>query len=212
MHARWNVKRLSLILAVLVALTVVVPATLAYVVERTGTLYNTFQPVGGTDPIYATVEVDITKTVRSMGNQLISPEGFRFHLVDTQSGETFEFVSDAFGKAAGTLAFNALEDADKTYTFRLYEVNDGMKDMRYDKKVHTVTIFVEQDVQTRQLRPQIAVDSVSMDTIAVAFTNVYAPAHLPPLTGDDFHFTLCVALMLTSAAFAVQLLRKPKKM
>ena len=212
MRMRLTAKRLSLLLSLLVALTVIVPSTLAYVVERTGTLHNRFEPVGGTAPIHAQVEVEITKKIRSMGDELIGPKGFRFRLVDTDSGEEFVFTSDQFGKAKGLLSFNALEDADQTYSFRLFEINDQAEDIVYDKNVFNVSIFVKQDPITRQLLPQVTVDGKPAKRIEASFTNVYAPSALPPLTGDDFHFVLCILLMAASAAFAVQLVRKPKQM
>lgn len=211
LRTRWTAKRLAMLLSVLVALTVIVPTTLAYVVERTSTIYNTFSPVGGTDPISAQVEVDITKTVKSKTNKVVSPEGFRFCLVD-DNGDEYVLTSDAFGKAATTLVFTALDDADQTYHYRLYEIKDGAQHMVYDKTVYDVSIFVKQDPQTRQLLPEVTVNGELVESIAVSFRNVYAPPVLPPPTGDHFQLALCMALMLMSALFAVQLMRKPKEM
>jgi len=204
-----NIRRLWVKLALLFVMAAAIgfalPTTLAYLTAKSDTIVNTF-----TAPYFpaeqTSVDVYVHKTVRNIGTERIGPEGFRFVLQNTQSGESHVQTTGADGSAVFVLPF-ADADLGKTYTYTLSEINDGRDNIAYSERVYTIEITLSVNADNR-IVASAAVDGTPVEQIEAAFENVYNAVILPPLTGDDANLALYAALMLISGAGLAILLTK----
>lgn len=170
-----------------------VPGSLAFIVDRTQPLVNTFTPAGSPEQTVSTA-VNITKTVVNTGDGAIGPEGFRFALKELSSGSEFFAESDSFGFACFPLTFFESE-AGQTFVYQLYEIDTGRAGVTYSDEVHTVEITVTGgEVLTAQVRINGA------PSTEASFCNVYDSSIAPPLpdTGDSMNPALCAAMLACS--------------
>lgn len=190
---RWVI--LALLSVVVFAAALSLPDTLAYIAASSNTVRNTFR-VDYVPPTPAAVELRVHKTVRSLGEEGIGPEGFRFFL-SREDGEEVILTSGADGYASATLTFSA-EDAGKTFTYRLSEIDDGREHITYSDAVHTIRIALTVDAQNRVV-PKMTMDGVNVTRLQAEFVNVYDPVEVPD-TGDGAQLGLYAALMLLGLA------------
>lgn len=205
MKNRFSWLATALLLSVLVILTVVLPASLAYVAANSNTLHNTFRLVY-LPPESVNVPVRLQKTVLSEGEERISPEGFSFSLLNLTTGETLYLTSDQNGFASAILPFVA-GDEGKTFAYRLQEINDGRENMTYDERIYEIKITLGVN-DWNQLTADITINNEAVSEIFIEFENMYMPIDVP-VTGDHSHPLLWMALLLLSGA-GMALLMKQK--
>lgn len=193
-----NNRKLWLVLALLlcIAAAVATPPTLAYVADRSNTVRNSFTLPPYTPPQPALVQVEVVKIVTALGEESISPAGFRFALVDTRTGLTQTLTTNAQGKATATLT---IDDPGAAYTYRLTEIDDGRKNVTYSTEIYDITITPAVDANNC-IAPRIAVNGAPVAAISVTFENLYVPEMDIPETGDGAQPLLWLAMLLLSGA------------
>ncbi len=128
---------------------------------------NTFTP----RPEDISVEILVEKTVVNQGREEIGPEGFRFELLNTLTGQKQIAVSDAKGAAAFGLKFTE-EDVGKTHIYKLTELNEGAANVEYSDAVYMVEITVSLGEDNR-LAAKILLNGEATDKPVAAFENKY---------------------------------------
>ena len=159
--------KIALLIATVAMVSFLVPFTLAYVFDQTDSLVNTFAPPQGLNEQTA-VEIDVVKTVINTGDTTLTPEGFRFTMEDVLTGEKTTVTSDEAGKAKFTLNYRGA-DTGRSYSFRIYEENDGMQDVIYS----TVSYRVQIDLAMVEAKPEatVKVDGKAVEKCVLGFTN-----------------------------------------
>ena len=147
-------------------------------------------------PADVTVDLNIQKTVQSLTEQTIGPEGFKFQLTDADGKQLGTAESDKQGKAKFSVVFTAA-DIGSTFKGVISEVNTKKTGVVYSLNKYAVEITVTQ-ADSGELIPVIKVDGKQAETVDVAFVNVYEPA-ATPVTGDTFSGMLFIALMVLSS-------------
>lgn len=173
-----------------------VPQTLAYIVDHSNTVNNSFR-VEYLPPQDVTVPVRVHKTVQYMGEEGIGPAGFSFRLVNLTTGEVTSMTSFTDGWASANLTFTA-DDAGKTYNYQLYEYNSGREHVIYDETVYDVTIELRLN-QQHEMVPVLTMNGQSVTEITAEFVNFYEAADIPE-TGDHDQPLMWLALLLLSTA------------
>ncbi len=147
-------------------------------------------------PADITVDLGIEKTVQSLTEQTIGPEGFKFLLVDENGKELGTVESDKEGKAKFSLAFQA-EDVGRTFKGTVSEVNTKKTGVTYSQSKYAVEITITQ-ADSGELIPQIKLDGKQTETVTMKFVNVYELAETP-VTGDHFSMMTFICLMVISS-------------
>lgn len=143
------------------------------------------------------IEVDlafIQKVLKNKSNQEMSLEGFVFKL-ESEHEEPVVAISDAEGKAQFALTFRD-EDAGKTFTFKLCEVDSGMEHMTYDSASYIITVKVTKD-NNGVLHAEMMMDEEEIEVANVTFTNTYNPPKSVD-TGDHSSIAIYLALSMSS--------------
>ena len=198
------VRRVVLVISFLMLLTSTVNTTYGYIVTKTGSVTNTFVPaVPGYEDFVVTIEVD--KIVKNTGTWSISPEGFEFVLENTASGEKIILKTAANGKAFLTLPFTA-EDAGKSFTYKLSEIDKGMTGVTYDKRIYDIHITVTLGGDNK-LVASVTVDGQTVSNAVAKFENTYyGEKPSSPQTGDNSSTAFWFVMMfLSGTAFIVLL-------
>lgn len=204
-----NIRRLWPVLALLLTVTVaaglMIPSSLAYLTAQSNTILNSFE-AAAFSPEDLQAVVHVQKTVSSTGKETISPEGFRFVLLCQETGETLELATNKAGSADAVISLADLQ-MNKTYTYRLFEINDGREQVIYSDKVYIIGICLSINDENR-LAANITVDGKPVNQIVASFENVYSPAVMPPATGDYSQPLLYLVLMLVSGVGLLMMLTK----
>ena len=200
--------RLALIVAAVLIAAVAVPATISYIAVRTDPIVNTFEP-DYTQTADAVVDVHIVKTVTNLAEPPVGPENFQFLLTRTDTEKAIKLTSGADGRAFGMLTFSK-EEAGKTYTYRLTEVNDAREHILYDETEHIVTVTLKLN-DDATLTPTVTLDGLKVDKVEVTFTNIHTTEILPPDTGDDAQPLLYICMMLLGVAGLAALIITARK-
>lgn len=203
-----KIRRSRLVLAVLLgawlAVGFCVPAALAHLTDQTGTMVNSFDGLEFA-PEDMRVEVQIKKTVINSGADSIGPEDFRFALYDEDAAETIELTTDADGFASALISLVDCQ-INKTYTYRLSEIDDGRSGVTYSDKIYAIEIRLGVD-QEYHIKPELKLDGMPVGEIVAAFENEYTSMALPD-TGDHSSLALYAALLLSGSALLILLRRK----
>jgi len=198
---------LGLVLCACLAVGLTASFTLAYYSVRTPVLVNTFVPGDIPDIASLTLPLTVKKTVVCTGEETIGPEGFRFLLADSVSGEQLAVMtSDANGNAGCTLTYTH-DDIGKTYGYRLTEINDGRENVTYSEQSYYIQVRIILDEAQDMLVPVLHMNGQTVYRLETAFENMYYVETPLPSTGDSMNIMLCVALMTFSGA-ALLMLRK----
>ena len=131
---------------------------------------NTFIPVIP-DPEDITVKINVDKTVKNTGSSSISPAGFEFVLENTVSGDKQTLKTDENGDAVFSLPF-AFADVDKTFTYKLSEINNGMAGVTYDTKIYDISIAITLS-NDNELVASITMDGEKVNKAIATFENIY---------------------------------------
>ncbi len=117
------------------------------------------------------VNIYVDKTVVNKGSEKIGPEGFEFILESNDTGEKLLMHSNHAGKAVFNLKFTEA-DKGKTFSYKLYELNNHRANVTYSTKVYDVSITVSLN-SSNQLVAAIKMDGASVANAVAAFENVY---------------------------------------
>lgn len=182
---------MALLLLSLVVVGTVIPDTLAYVIDRTGVMTNTFVP---DEDLLKDLQVPIyaKKIVTSTGDETISPEDFTFVLTNTATGEELYALSAASGQVQFDLTFDGMDVG--VYNYTLHEKNNGREGITYSELVYNVQV----EILTDPLRAVVTVDGEDASRKMPTFENLYTQT--PPDTGDHTPIVVCTAVMCLSAA------------
>lgn len=195
---------LVLLVCAAASLALSTPTTLAYMQQESNTVQNRFNVVY-IPPTDTSVAVHVHKTIVSLVEETISPEGFQFALQDTSTGKITVLTSDAQGNASLELPFTA-DDVGKTYNYKLYEVKGDNENIIYSTEVYTIRIALTVDMN-HQVSAAVSVNGINVPQISAGFENQYAPIILPD-TGDHDHPLLYAMLMLLSGVGFILLMKK----
>lgn len=173
------------------------------------TFNNTFVPIVP-EPDDITVNIGVNKTVKNTGVSSIGPDGFEFVLENTISGEKQALKSDENGKAVFTLPFT-VADASKTYTYKLFETNDGMTGVTYDTKVYDISIAITLSSDNK-LVSTITMDGETVNNVIARFENTYyTDRTTEPSTGDNSNITFWFIMMIISGTTCIVLVLLDKR-
>jgi len=194
-----------IIVCLIAACATALPITLAFVMEQTPPVVNTFVP----DPNALTdlyVNIVAKKTVINSGDKAIGPEAFHFQLIDIETGETRLATSDKNGMAVFGLDFSGVDSGEHHYT--LSEIDDGRKGVTYSKQVYNVSVLI--DEVNEKPAAYVYLNGVNVTSCVAAFENIYnGGGGEQPDTGDETELLLYGLIMLVGlAAAAVILLRR----
>lgn len=197
----------ALLLALVFVLGLAVPAAVAYVTVKSPSLVNVFTadvpPEGA-----VTVPVRVHKTILASGTQTIGPEGFTFRLTEAESGASQTFQTNTIGYGALTLAYTP-EDAGKTYTYLLTEVNDSREHVTYSDLVYRLTISPALDAGV--LTAALTLNDEPVQAVLAEFENIYAPTTDVPATGDDAPLMVWMLGLLLCGAGLILLRARAKR-
>lgn len=173
------------------------------------TFNNTFIPVA-LEPDDIAINISVNKTVKNTGVSSISPDGFEFVLENTINGEKKSLKSDENGNAVFTLPFTTT-DVGKTYTYKLFETNGGIKGVTYDTKVYDISITITLSSDNK-LVSTITMDGETVNDVVARFENTYYTDHttVPP-TGDDSDITFWLIMMIISGVICIVLVLLDKR-
>lgn len=173
------------------------------------TFNNTFIPVVS-EPNDIAVNISVNKTVKNTGASSIGPDGFEFVLENTVSGEKQAVKSDKKGNAVFTLPFT-VADVGKTYTYKLFETNDGMTGVTYDTKVYDISIAITLSGDNK-LVSTITMDGKAVNDVVARFENTYYTDHTTaPPTGDNSNITFWFIMMIISGTVCIVLVLLDKR-
>ena len=152
----------------------------------------------------------MNKKVKNIGVSSIGPDGFEFVLENTISGEKQALKSDENGKAVFTLPFT-VADASKTYTYKLFETNDGMTGVTYDTKVYDISIAITLSSDNK-LVSTITMDGETVNNVIARFENTYyTDRTTEPSTGDNSNITFWFIMMIISGTTCIVLVLLDKR-
>ena len=173
------------------------------------TFNNTFIPVVS-EPDDIEVNIVVNKTVKNTGVSSIGPDGFEFVLENTISGEKRTLKSDKKGNAVFTLPFT-VADVGKTYTYKLFETNDGMTGVTYDTKMYDISIAITLS-NDNKLVSTITMDGKAVNDVVARFENTYyIDQTTAPPTGDDSNITFWFIMMIISGTACIVLVLLDKR-
>ena len=137
--------------------------------------------------ITGTGVLNITGTKNLTGRALVDGE-FTFGLY--RDGKQIHTAANAGGVFQLTDTYDASQLGEYTYT--VSEVKGKVTGVTYDSTVYTVKVKVYDDG-----KGGIAVDHTIVDAQKIIFENVYTPPATPE-TGDNFHASVFITLMVVS--------------
>ncbi len=134
-------------------------------------IHVAFENVYDFTPGDISVDFAVDKTVTNKGTETMTPEGFEFVLEDTVTGQKQSLKTDALGQAIFKLNYSA-EDKGKTFTYKLYEVNDGRANVTYSTLVYEITVTIRLNAEGK-LEADLTINGEAKDSVRVAFENTY---------------------------------------
>lgn len=136
---------------------------------------NTYQPAED-----ISVSVTVNKVVKVTGVGAMAPSDFTFVLRNEGDGSEHKAITDAEGLASFDLIFTDA-DAGKTFTYTLFEYNDGKEHVTYSDVVYELVIEVYHN-EAHQLEALITQNGMSVDEVVAEFENIY---HYEPPAEPD---------------------------
>jgi len=119
------------------------------------------------------ITIGVEKSVDSIGDKVIGPQGFIFELAEGDLTEGVRERSDVDGNASFDLTFDK-DDIGKSYTYKLYEINDGREGVTYDETVYEVQVSIDVN-DDNVLVPVVSIDGrqVAAGEYVAGFVNEY---------------------------------------
>ena len=126
------------------------------------------------------LKLDVLNTILNTGDYELSPEGFEFVLVNTDTNEEIKLKTNAEGKLTFDLNYNE-NDIGKTFNYILKVVNDGKENVTYSDKEYNISIKVDLN-ENNELFQTIYVDNVETTETTFEFEQIYDKKEpvLPP--------------------------------
>jgi len=131
------------------------------------------------NPENIAVTVNVEKLLENKTDEVMGLKGFKFKLTGDNIDEQV-LVTDTDGKASFVLEYT-LADKDKTYNYKLTEIDTAIEGMVYDESVVDASVKVtlgEDDI----LKAEIMLGGEKAEAITAIFKNVYEGKPEPPLT------------------------------
>lgn len=197
--------KLALLFCVAVTVVFAPPFSLAYITARSNTLHNTFRVVYQ-EPQDISVPIVIQKSVVNLCEREIGPGGFKFELVNTETGAAASASSAKDGTAEFNMGFTSA-DLGKTYHYKLYEVNTAREYVAYDETVYDISIKLVLN-EMHEMSAELTLNGVPVMNIIVGFENQYYDPTPLPDTGDPNHPLLWTAMLMISAAGLIVIKKK----
>ena len=155
-------------------------------------------------PKETAVEIVIQKEIQNLTEEKVSAKDFEFTLVDGQGKVVGKFKTGDDGKAVIKLVYDKA-DADKTYTYKLSEVDTLLPGFEYSDKVYEYTVKITVD-ENYNLVSEVLRDGKAENALENAvFVNLYEGIDPPPQTGADIYLTYWLPVMLVSGMVFVGL-------
>ncbi len=165
-----------------------------------------------TEPAPQILTIPVIKTVENKGTEKLSPEGFRIRIEEKESGLSADVLTDKNGKAELPVTFEA-SDVGSTYTFLVYEVDEGKEHVTYSEQVYTYTVEVSLSADNT-LQLAVTREGTPLDILTAGFVNVYDYTKEPPATpatGDGMNLVLWMTLLTLSGGAVITLMVFGKK-
>lgn len=126
------------------------------------------------------IKLDVINTILNTGDYELSPEGFTFVLVNTDTNEEIKLVTNSEGKLIFDLNYTE-NDIGKTFNYVLKIVNDGKEYVTYSDKEYNISIKVDLN-ENNELFKTIYVDNLETTDTTFEFENIYDKKEpvLPP--------------------------------
>lgn len=176
------------------------------------------------------VEININKHLKVTSNAAHGLAGFEFQLTDNKGDKVADVKTDKDGKASITLDYSEKHldenQTEKTYIYKLREVNLKEANMEYDNNVFTVEVTLK--VEDGKMVAEIKQNNAKVSEVITEFYNTYSGTEdkpdtndnpedsnvvVIPYTGDDSNNIVYLTLMVVSALFiAVILVYRKKEM
>ncbi len=154
------------------------------------------------EPEDITVNIPVNKTVNNIGKSKLTPQGFEFVLEHSVSGEKQFATSDKNGKTSFSLSFTTA-DIGKTYTYKLYETDQGKAGITYDDTVYDLSVTVTKS-ENDKLIASVVMSGQKTDTPIAKFVNTYQALPVDsPHTADDSNMVFWLTIMLVSGFMCV---------
>ncbi len=166
---------------------------------------NTYTP-----PEPVTLDVHVTKTVENKGQQTIGPEGFLFRVQEQTSGVSQDLRTKESGKLITGITFDD-SDVGKSYTFKVWEIDEGKKHVTYSQQVYTFTVTVSLSQEGKLVLNTVCNDQ-AVTFVDAQFVNIYDyTPPVTPVTGDSTNLVLWMTLLMLSGGAVITLLVIGKK-
>lgn len=118
-----------------------------------------------------TLNININKIIEITGDKTIGKENYEFILTNTTTQATEKTKTNSSGKASFLLTYSE-KDIDKTYIYKLTEINSGIEGMTYSNKEYTIEVNIKLS-EDNKLIATTKVDGKTVTEINTEFTNIY---------------------------------------
>ena len=201
MHKIKKHKAIMILLALMLAIGVTVPSTLAYIQAETETVKNTFQPVKS---VVHDLEISVTGEKSIQGREWQEGDSFIFMLqlwdAESESWVTVGTESAVYDKESQN--YNQFDMSElvkeqltepRYYTFRVLEGQGSLSGMTYDTQISKFLLYVKADETgamdivsvTDKENTTVVQDSETGDfEVSMKFTNTYVKPEEPPVVPD----------------------------
>lgn len=152
------------------------------------------------NPENIAVTVNVKKLLENKTNETMGLQGFKFKLIGDNIEEQI-LVTDADGNANLRLEYT-LADKDKTYNYKLTEINTAIEGMVYDESEATASVKITLG-EDGVLGAEVTQNGEAVEAITASFENVYNGKPEPeypdsPQTGDTTNLHLWFTLLFVS--------------
>lgn len=131
--------------------------------------YNVDPPIEPPEDI--TLDVNINKAIKNVGDVKIGPEGFEFVLENTTTKKQYKVKTDSNGKANIKLNYTS-EDIDKTYNYTLKEIDTKLPNVTYDKDIYKIDVTIKLS-DDNKLVATTKINGKKVNGINTIFENTY---------------------------------------
>ena len=202
------IKRFILLLSLVMLITSTIGTTYGYIVTSSNSAANTFVP-SASEPEDITVTIEVVKKMKNTGTLSIAPAGFAFVLENTASGEKKTLETDQNGVGAFTLGFTSA-DAEKLYTYKLWETNDGREGVTYDTRVYDISVDICSETDGKPTAT-VTVNGKATEKAVLEFINTYhTPNGGATKTGDNSNGLFWLILAIFSGGICLLLITRSR--
>lgn len=133
---------------------------------------NTYIPPDSPKPEGINIPISVIKTIKNMGDTVIGPENFEFVLQNAYTANDRQIQkSDEKGLAEFKLAFTA-DDIGKTFNYKLYEADTGIKGVTYSDEIYNMQISISLGADNKLLAT-MRCNGMIVPELKAEFENIY---------------------------------------